>query len=94
MRKLLNTLYVTNPEAYISRDGENIVVKINNKEAIRRPIHTLENIVCFNYVGISPQLMKLCVDNKVGISFVNEFGRFMAKVNGEVNGNVLLRRDQ
>lgn len=94
MRKLLNTLYVTNPEAYISRDGENIVVKIDNKEAIRRPIHTLEGIVCFNYVGVSPQLMKLCVDNNVNMAFVSEFGRFMAKVNSAVSGNVLLRRTQ
>ncbi|MEG1254230.1 type I-C CRISPR-associated endonuclease Cas1c [Clostridium sp.] len=94
MRKLLNTLYITNPEAYISRDGENIVIKVENKEVMRRPIHILEGIVCFNYVGISPKLMKLCVDNNVSISFVNEFGRFMAKVTGEVKGNVLLRRTQ
>lgn len=94
MRTLLNTLYVTNPEAYVSRDGENVVIKIDNKEALRRPIHILENIVCFNYVGISPGLMKLCVDNNVGVSFLNEYGRFMARVSGKVKGNVLLRRTQ
>jgi CRISPR-associated protein Cas1 len=91
---LLNTLYVTNPEAYVSRDGENVVVKIDNKEALRRPIHILENIICFNYVGISPGLMKLCVDNNVGVCFLNEYGRFMARVSGKVKGNVLLRRTQ
>jgi CRISPR-associated protein Cas1 len=91
---LLNTLYVTNPEAYVSRDGENVVIKIDNKEALRRPVHILENIVCFNYVGISPGLMKLCVDNNVGVSFLNEYGRFMARVSGKVKGNVLLRRTQ
>ncbi|WP_373844796.1 type I-C CRISPR-associated endonuclease Cas1c [Clostridium sp.] len=94
MRTLLNTLYVTNPEAYVSRDGENIIIKIDNKEALRRPIHILENIVCFNYVGISPGLMKLCVDNNVGVCFLNEYGRFMARVSGKVKGNVLLRRTQ
>jgi len=94
LRTLLNTLYVTNPEAYVSRDGENVVIKIDNKEALRRPIHILENIVCFNYVGISPGLMKLCVDNNVGVSFLNEYGRFMARVSGKIKGNVLLRRTQ
>lgn len=94
MRTLLNTLYVTNPEAYVSRDGENVVIKIDNKEALRRPIHILENIVCFNYVGISPGVMKLCVDSNVGVSFLNEYGRFMAKISGKVKGNVLLRRTQ
>ncbi|URZ05945.1 type I-C CRISPR-associated endonuclease Cas1c [Clostridium felsineum] len=94
MRMLLNTLYVTNPEAYVSRDGENVVIKINNKEALRRPIHILEGIVCFNYVGISPGLMKLCVDNNVAVSFLNEYGSFLARVSGRTKGNVILRRTQ
>lgn len=94
MKTLLNTLYVTNPEVYLSRDGENIVVKVDNKEVLRRPIHTLESIICCNYIGISPKLMQLCVENNVSVSFVNEFGRFIARITGKVNGNVLLRRTQ
>jgi CRISPR-associated protein Cas1 len=78
----------------VSRDGENVVIKVNNSEVLRRPIHILEGIVCFNYVGISPKLMNLCVENNVGIAFVNEYGKFMARVNGKVKGNVLLRRTQ
>lgn len=94
MRHLLNTLYVTNPDAYISKDGENVVIKVNNVEMMRRPIHILEGIVCFNYVGISPKLMNLCMENNVGVSFVNEHGNFMARISGKVRGNVLLRRTQ
>lgn len=94
MRNLLNTLYITNPNAYISRDGENVVIKIDNKEVMRRPIHILEGIVCFNYVGISPRLMSLCMENNVGVSFLNEYGNFIARVTGKVKGNVLLRRTQ
>lgn len=94
MRNLLNTLYITNPDAYVSRDGENVVIKVNNIEVLRRPIHILEGIVCFNYVGISPKLMSLCVENNVGVAFVNEYGKFMARVNGKMRGNVLLRRTQ
>ena len=94
MRNLLNTLYVTNPDSYISRDGENVVIKVDNIEVLRRPIHILEGIICFNYVGMSPKLMSLCVENNIEVSFLNEYGKFMARVTGKVKGNVLLRRTQ
>ncbi|HEY8365332.1 MAG TPA: type I-C CRISPR-associated endonuclease Cas1c [Haloplasmataceae bacterium] len=94
MRKLLNTLYITNPDAYMTRDGDNIVIKVNDMEIGRRPIHILENIVCMNYVGLSPTLIKLCTDNKVGVIFLNNYGQFMGRIQGKVNGNVLLRREQ
>lgn len=94
MRKLLNTLYITNPDAYLSKDGENIVVKVDDEEIGRRPIHILESVVCFNYNGMSPSLMRLCNENGVTVSFLNQYGNFSARVQGRVNGNVLLRRTQ
>ena len=94
MRKLLNTLYVTTPESYLTRDGENIVVKVENEEKFRIPIHNLEGVVCFGYMGASPQLMRLCSDNNVGLSFLTPSGGFQARVHGRVRGNVLLRRIQ
>ncbi len=94
MRKLLNTLYVTTPESYLARDGENVVVRVNNEEKFRIPIHNLEGIVCFGYPGASPRLMQLCSDNNVGISFLTPNGKFLARVSGRVRGNVLLRRTQ
>jgi CRISPR-associated protein Cas1 len=94
MRHLLNTLYVINPEAYIGHERENVVVRIEDKIVLRRPIHILESIVCFNYVGISPKLMDLCTKNNVSVSFLNLNGRFMAKLTGKTRGNVLLRRTQ
>ena len=94
MRKLLNTLYVTTPESYLMRDGENVIVKVNNEERFRIPIHNLEGIVCFGYMGASPQLMRLCSDNNVGLSFLTPYGKFLARVIGRVRGNVLLRRTQ
>lgn len=94
MRKLLNTLYITNPNAYLSKDGENIVVKVNDEEIGRRPIHILESIVCFNFNGMSPSLMRLCSQNGVNVTFLNQYGNFLGRVQGEVNGNVLLRRAQ
>jgi len=94
MRKLLNTLYVTTPESYLTRERENVVVRVNNEEKFRIPIHNLEGIVCFGYMGASPHLMRLCSDNNVGLSFLTPYGKFLARVNGRVRGNVLLRRTQ
>ncbi len=94
MRKLLNVLYVTNPEAYLSRDGENVVVRVTEEEVARIPIHLLESIVAFNYIGMSPALMGLCAERKVTVSFLTEHGKFLATVHGPTSGNVLLRRQQ
>ncbi|MCX6701363.1 MAG: type I-C CRISPR-associated endonuclease Cas1c [Methanomicrobiales archaeon] len=94
MRKLLNTLYVTTPESYLLREGENVIVRVNNEERFRIPIHNLEGIVCFGYMGASPHLMRLCTDNNVGLSFLTPYGKFLGRVSGRVRGNVLLRRTQ
>ena len=94
MRKLLNVLYVTNPNAYLSKDGDNVVILIEGKEAARVPAHNLEGIVCFGYMGASPKLMQMCCENNIGLSFVSENGRFLARVTGRISGNILLRHRQ
>lgn len=94
MRKLLNTLYITTPEAYLSRDGENLVVKVEGTEKARFPLHNLEAVVCFNYAGMSPALMALCCERGVTISYMSEHRGFLARVTGPVSGNILLRRQQ
>ena len=57
MRKLLNVLYVTSPDAYLSKDGENVVVRIGEEDKFRVPAHNLEGIVCFGYRGASPSIL-------------------------------------
>lgn len=94
MRKLLNTLYVTTPEAYLSKDGLNVVVSVEKEELFRIPILNIENIVTFGYMGASPGLMKLCMDNNVSLSFMTPQGRFIGRVQGATRGNVLLRKKQ
>ncbi len=94
MRKLLNTLYVTTPESYLARDGENVVVRVADEEKFRIPIHNIEGIVAFGYTGASPALIGLCAERNVGISFLTEHGYFWGRVSGFVRGNVLLRRKQ
>ena len=94
MKKLLNTLYVTTPDAYLSLDGENVVVRLKDNEIGRVPIHNLENIVTFGWQGASPALMRHICESGKGLSFFSSGGRFLCRVEGEERGNVLLRREQ
>lgn len=94
MRKLLNTLYVTTPEAYLSCDGSNVVMRVDDEVRFRIPVHNLEAIVCFGFAGASPKLMELCCERGVALSFLSSYGKFLGRVTGRINGNVLLRRTQ
>lgn len=92
MKKLLNVLYVTTPESYLSLDGENIVILVEGSAKFRIPIHNIESIVCFGYLGASPALMGFCAEKGVGLCFLSPYGKFLARVSGGVHGNVLLRK--
>ena len=94
MRKLLNTLYITKEDGYLSLDGENLVLSIDGKESIRLPFSNLESVVCMNYMGCSPALMGKCASEQVGLCFVSPYGRFLARVTGPTKGNVFLRKEQ
>ena len=94
MKKYLNTLFVTTQGAYLSKEGETVVVSIDKEVKLQLPIHTIWGIVCFGQVSMSPFLMGFCAENKVGVSFLTENGHFLANVQGEISGNVLLRREQ
>lgn len=94
MRHLLNTLYVFTEDLYLSLDGENVVAKRSGKEVSRIPLHTLECIFTFSYMGASPALMGACADRGIELAFFDRRGRFLADAQGEASGNVLLRRAQ
>lgn len=94
MKKLLNVLYITSPDTYLSLDGETIVIKKDESVAMRIPLHNLENIVCFNYMGTSPALMGACAERGIGLCYLSPRGRFLARVSGKIQGNVLLRKKQ
>ncbi len=94
MRKLLNTLYVTREEGYLSLDGENVVLTEKGKEIVRLPFANLESIYCFNYLGCSPALMGKCAEENVALCFLSPQGRFLARVTGKTKGNVFLRKQQ
>ncbi len=94
MRHLLNTLFVTSEDLYLSLDGENVVANRDKQIVSRYPLHTLAGVVCFSYPGVSPALMGACAERGVSLAFCTPQGRFLARVSGENNGNVLLRRTQ
>lgn len=94
MKRLLNTLYITSTNRYLSLDGENVVIYEKEQEIGRVPLHNLEAIVTFGYIGASPALMGACAQRNIGLTFLSGNGRFIARVTGEVYGNVTLRKEQ
>ncbi|MDE7459773.1 MAG: type I-C CRISPR-associated endonuclease Cas1c [Paramuribaculum sp.] len=94
MKKLLNPLYITTPEASLTKDGTNIVVSVSGKEVFRIPVQNVQSVITFGYMGVSPGMMKLCADNGVSISFHTPQGKFISRLQGPINGNVLLRTRQ
>ena len=94
MKKLLNTLYVTTQGAWLARERENVLVRVEQETRLRLPIHNLGAIVGFGQVSASAPLMGLCAERGVALSFFTERGRFLARMEGPVSGNVLLRRAQ
>lgn len=94
MKKLLNTLFVTTQGAYLHREGEAIAVRNGDELLLRIPSHTLEGIVCLGRVSLSPPLMGLCGERKIQVAHLSEHGEFLARIQGPVSGNVLLRRTQ
>ena len=94
MKQLLNTLFVTSEDIYLSLEGENVLANRDGEVVARYPLHTLQTIVSFSYSGASPALMGACAGKGIGLAFCTPRGRFLARVCGESNGNVLLRREQ
>ena len=94
MRKLLNTLFVTQPDVYLSLDGDTVVLLKKDKRLAQLPLHNLESIVSFGYTGASPALMGYCAEKNISIVFLTQSGRFLARVIGKSRGNVLLRKKQ
>lgn len=94
MRKLLNTLFITSEDAFLSLEGETVCVEINQKKVGQFPLHTLESILCFSHQGATPAFMGSCAKKGIGLAFFNPFGRFLCRVVGESQGNVLLRKTQ
>ncbi|HSR54155.1 MAG TPA: type I-C CRISPR-associated endonuclease Cas1c [Acidobacteriota bacterium] len=89
-----NTLYVMSQGSYLRRRGETVQVRLEERTVFQVPVHNLHSIVCFGNVACSPFLLGLCGEKQVPVSFLSRTGRFLARVQAPVSGNVLLRRQQ
>lgn len=94
MKKLLNTLYVTNPDAYVRKQDDAVNILVDNDVIMSIPFHVLEGLVLFGHVGCSTALLRECGARGVAVALLDERGRFLARIQGPVSGNVLLRRAQ
>ncbi len=94
MKQLLNTLYVSTEGAYLRLEGETVVLSVDKVKQHQLPLHHFGAIVCLGRVAISPALMARCMEDGRSIVWLNEHGRFHARVEGPVNGNILLRQAQ
>jgi CRISPR-associated protein Cas1 len=94
MKKLLNTLYITRQESYLHKERETIVIKQGKEKLGQFPAISINNILCFGQVSVSPYLMGFCGEQGIGLAFYTEYGKFLARVQGKQTGNVLLRREQ
>lgn len=94
MKKLLNTLYITDETAYLSLDGENLVCTREGQPPFRLPFSNFDSVFCFSYMGCSPALMGKCAEYGIAISFLAPNGKFLARVEGRSRGNVYLRKRQ
>lgn len=94
MRRQLNTLYATTDGAWLHKDGANIVMEVDREVRARLPVHMLESLVCIGRIAVSPQLLGFCSEQGITICYLTAQGRFLARVEGPVSGNVLLRREQ
>ena len=94
MKRHLNTLFVTSQGAYVSRERENLLVRVKGDIRLRVPTHHLAGLVCFGRVGLSSATMALCGERGIPVSILSRGGRFRARLVGPTSGNVLLRRTQ
>lgn len=94
MHQLLNTLYVTTPEAYVRLDHETLRVQVEGETRLQVPLHHLGGLVCFGNVLVSPAVLHRCADDGRSVVFMDRNGRFKGRLEGPVSGNVLLRKAQ
>lgn len=94
MFELLNTLYVLTPGASLHLDHDAVRVVVDGETQLRAPLVRLDSLALFGPVSVSPWLIHRCADDGRAITFMSSGGRFKARLEGPVRGNVLLRRNQ
>jgi CRISPR-associated protein Cas1 len=94
MKTHANTLYVTIDGGYIARTGQTLQIRQKQQTLLSVPIHTIEGLVCFGRISVTPPAMAFCAENDVAVTFLSTHGRFLSRLVGPTSGNVQLRRQQ
>ncbi len=92
--QLLNTLYVTLPDSYLRLDNDTLRIQVGDETKLRVPLHHLQAVVCFGHVNLSAPLMHRLAEEAIALVLLDANGRFKARLEGAVSGNVLLRQAQ
>ena len=94
MYQILNTLYIMTPNAYAHLENDTLRIDVERQKKLQVPLHHLGSVVCFGNVMISPAMMHRCADDGISLVLLNGNGRFKARLEGAVSGNILLRQAQ
>ena len=94
MRQILNTLYVMTPHAYVHLENDTLRIDVERQKKMQVPLHHLGSVVCFGNIMVSPALMHRCADDGISLVLLDGNGRFKARLEGAVSGNILLRQAQ
>lgn len=94
MYQILNTLYIMTPNAYVHLENDTVRIDVERQKKLQVPLHHLGALVCFGNIMISPALMHRCADDGIGLVLLDGNGRFKARLEGAVSGNILLRQAQ
>ena len=94
MLTLQNTLYVMTPQAYVHIDNATLRVDVEHEKKLQVPLHHVGGLVCFGSVMVSPALMHRLADEGKSLVLLDDSGRFKARLEGPVSGNILLRQAQ
>ena len=92
--QLLNTLYISTADTYLRLDNDTLRVEVDHETRLRVPLHHLSSVVCFGHTGISAPLMHRLAEDGLALVLLDDNGRFKARLEGAVSGNVLLRQAQ
>lgn len=94
MRQLLNTLFVTTPNAYLRLEGETLCVEVEREKRLQVPLHHIGSVVAFGDVMLTPAVLRRCARDGRGVVLLDRNGDFSARIEGPVSGNILLRQAQ
>jgi CRISPR-associated protein Cas1 len=93
--ELLNTLYVQTQGADLRLDQDSLRIHLPDTPGRRTlPLRRLDGIVVYGHINLSTELITRCAQDRRPVTWMSRGGRYLARLDGAVRGNVLLRHTQ